>query len=106
MTKKGYWAPRVDAIFMMGKTPYHVDKAIRSYDRKGKGKNKLYFIPEEECTQEYRAKHIPEILEDKKDEILAELEANVDFNDSSTEYGVSAEDLNNDLKRAKKERAI
>lgn len=90
---KGYYLTRNDAIFATGRTPYSIEKLITTCERKGEGKKRLYFIPYNECTEDYKAKNIPTELDE--DDILEELEGNVDFNQQLDDS------LNNELKRAK-----
>lgn len=91
---KYYWLTRNDSIFATGKTPYKIEKLLGECQRRGNGKKKEYLIPFDCCTEEYKSKHIPVEIEDQRDDILDELEANVDFNEQDNS-------LNDQLKRVK-----
>lgn len=60
----GYWLGRNEVLFATQKTPYSVDRLIANCERRGEGKKKQYFIPQNECTEEYKAKNIPTELDD------------------------------------------
>lgn len=91
----GYWLGRNQVLFATQKTPYSVDRLIANCERRGEGKKKQYFIPYNQCTEEYKSKNIPTELDD--DDILNQLESNVDF--------IQQDDsLNDELKRAKIEK--
>ena len=77
---KGYWLRRNDCIFATGSTPYKIEKLIANCERRGDGKKKEYLVPFDECTEDYKSKHIPVEVDDV-DDILTELEGNVDFNE-------------------------
>ena len=77
---KGYWLTRVQGLYATQKNTYQFDKLSRTVPRRGNNiHSKQYFIPEFECTEDYRAKNIP-VEEDLDCDVLDELIQNVDFN--------------------------
>ena len=97
---KGQWLDRGTAIFATQKSPYQFDKLARTVNRKGQNKNKKFFIPEWECTQDFRARNIP-CQEQVNNEVLDELVANVDFTSD-----VEDDSLNRQLKQARKAKIL
>lgn len=97
---KGYYLSRADGIFATQKGPYQFDRFCQSLPRKGEGKNKKFFIPEFECTEEFRAKNIP-CEEQLNNDVLDQLVANVDFTSDAED-----ESLNRQLKQARKEKIL
>ena len=99
---KGYWLGRGDGIFATQKKPWDFDKFAMTLPRKGTNNhNRRFFIPQFECTDDYRAKNIP-CQQQLDSDVLDQLAANVDF------AGTDAEDqsLNRQLKQARKEKIL
>lgn len=77
---KGYWLTRSQAIFATQKSPYAFDKLAHSLNRRGKNSHtKQFFVPESQCTDQYKSKNIP-CQEQVGNDVLDQLVANVDFN--------------------------
>lgn len=99
---KGYWLPRTTGIYATGGSPYHFDKLSRNLNRRGKNcHTREYFVPQWECTQDFRSKNIP-CQQDINSDVLDQLVANVDF--TNKEVDQQNESLNKALKRAKIEK--
>ena len=97
---KGYWLGRADGIFATQKSPYAFDKMSLNLPRRGtSGHNRQYFVPENQCTEQYRAKNIP-VEEQLDSDTLDQLVANVDFNQSGEDS------LNRELKQARKQKIL
>ena len=62
--------------------------------RGNNNKNRQFFVPQYECTEDFRAKNIP-VEEDLECQVLDQLAANVDFNQNGTD------DLTKQLKKAR-----
>lgn len=97
---KGYYLSRTDGIFATQKTPYHFDRFCQSLPRKGQNKNRKYFIPQFECTEEFRAKNIP-CEEQLNNDVLDQLAANVDFNSDD-----QMDNLNKQFKKARIQKTL
>lgn len=98
---KGYWLSRSDGLFATQKKPWQFDKMSMTLPRRGKNNHtKQFFIPEFECTEDFRARNIP--VEEQLDSVtLDELVQNVDFNtDQQTEA------LNKALKKARLDKTL
>lgn len=95
---KGYYLSRADGIFATQKGPYQFDKFCQSLPRKGVGKNKRFFIPQCQVTEQFRIKNIPVEMQIGND-VLEQLVANVDFNTDQQN-----EDLNKAWKKARIEK--
>ena len=93
----GYWLKRVDGIFATGKKPWAFDTLCRSLPRRGNNPHaREYFVPQNECTDDFKAKNLPIHLdEDDQVNILDELQDNVDFTDGSMQS------INAQLKKAR-----
>lgn len=93
---RGYWLSRSDGLFATQKKPWQFDKMSMTLPRRGKNNHtKQFFIPEFECTEQFRAKNIP-CQEQLDSNVLDELVQNVDFNSDQQN-----EELNKALKRAR-----
>lgn len=67
-----------------------------------KGTKKLFFIPEDSVTKDYKINNIAvQFSTEEDDEILDELQNNVDFNDK-----LELKSINVELKKAKKEQIL
>ena len=100
---RGYWLSRGDGLFATQKKPWAWDKFAMSLPRRGKNNHtKQFFVPQFECTQQYRAKNIP-VEEELDSDTLDELIANVDFNNSTDQQ---TDDLNKALKRARLDKTL
>lgn len=98
---KGYWLKRVEGLFATQKKPWQFDRFTMTLPRRGTNtKNRQYFIPQFECTDEFRAKNIP-CQEQLNNDVLDQLASNVDFNSD-----VEDESLNRDLKKARLDKLI
>lgn len=93
---KGYWLDRGTAIFATQKTPYKFDRLALTLNRKGQNKNKKFFVPEYECTDQFRAKNIP-CQEQIGNDIIDQLVANVSFTDDT----INDDALTKQLKQAR-----
>ena len=98
---RGYWLSRGDGLFATQKKPWAWDKFAMSLPRRGKNNHtKQFFVPEFECTEDFRSKNIP-VEEELDSATLDELVANVDFNsDQQTEA------LNKALKKARLDKTL
>ena len=95
---RGYWLSRGDGLFATQKKPWQFDKMSMTLPRRGKNNHtKQFFIPQFECTEEYRAKNIP-VEEELDDVTLDELVQNVDFGNTVDQQ---TDELNKALKRAR-----
>lgn len=95
---RGYWLSRGDGLFATQKKPWQFDKMSMTLPRRGKNNHtKQFFIPQFECTEDFRAKNIP-VEEELDDVTLDELVANVDFGNSVDQQ---TDELNKALKRAR-----
>ena len=93
---RGYWLSRSDGLFATQKKPWQFDKMSMTLPRRGKNNHtKQFFVPEFECTEQFRAKNIP-CQEQLDSNVLDELVQNVDFNSDQQN-----EELNKALKRAR-----
>ena len=97
---RGYWLSRGDGLFATQKKPWAWDKFAMSLPRRGKNNHtKQFFVPQFECTQQYRAKNIP-VEEDLDSATLDELAANIDFNQNEQDS------LTRELKQARKNKIL
>ena len=97
---KGYWLGRSQAIFATQKTPYQFDKMSYSLNRRGANAySRQYFVPQFQCTEQYRAKNIP-VEQQLDSDTLDQLVSTVDFNQSGEDS------LNRELKQARKEKIL
>ena len=97
---RGYWLRRGDGLFAPQKKPWARDKFAMSLPRRGKNNHtKQFFVPEFECTEDFRAKNIP-VEEELDSATLDELVANVDFNQNEDDS------LNRELKQARKAKIL
>lgn len=95
---KGYWLSRGDGIFATQKKPWQFDKFSMTLPRRGKHNHtKQFFIPQFECTEQFRLKNIP-VEEQLDNNVLDELVSNVSFVQSSED------DLNKQWKKARLEK--
>lgn len=98
---RGFWLSRTDGIFATGKSPYLFDKSARNYNRRGtNGHTRQFFVPQFECTDDFKAKNIP-VEQDIDSDVLDQIVANVDFNSD-----VEDQSLNRQLKQARKEKIL
>ena len=99
---RGYWLKRGEAIYATRKSSYLFDKWSTSLPRRGTNSyTREFFVPQFECTDDYRQKNIP-VEEDVDSDTLDELVANVDFN--SKEVDQQTDQLNKALKKARLEK--
>lgn len=95
----GFWLSRVDGIFATGKNPYAFDKLARGLNRRGKnGHTREFFVPQFQCTEQFRSKNIP-VEEEVGDQVLEQLAGTVQFNQND-------ESLNRELKQARKQKIL
>lgn len=89
----GYWLKRVDGIFATGRKPWSFDTLCRSLPRRGDNPHvREYFIPQNECTDDFKQNNIPvQYLEDDQEEILTQLQNNVDFTDKDTMQSINVQ---------------
>lgn len=96
----GYWLSRVDGIFATGKNPYAFDKLARGLNRRGTNNHtRQFFVPQFQCTEDFKAKNIP-VEEEVDSDVLDQLASNVDFNQSGEDS------LNRELKQARKQKIL
>lgn len=94
---KGYWLTRVDGIFATQKKPWAFDRFASTLPRRGKNNHtKQFFVPEFECTEDFRDKNIP-VQQQLNSDVLDQLVANVNF----TGEDVEDQSLNRDIKKAR-----
>lgn len=98
---RGYWLDRSTGIFATQKTPYQFDKLARTLNRKGQNKNKKFFIPQFECTEDFKSKNIP-CQQFVDNDVIDQLVANVDFTGNDPEE----DSLNRELKEARKAKIL
>lgn len=98
---KGYWLGRGDGIFATQKKPWAFDKFAMTLPRRGKNNHtKQFFIPQFECTEDFRSKNIP-CQQQLDNDVLEQLATNVDFNSDAED-----DSLNRQLKQARKEKIL
>lgn len=101
---RGYWLTRTEAIYALGTTPAKWNNIESTFERKmnKKGTKKLFFIPEQKATKEYRELNIPaQHDEEQIDEVIEQLEDNVDFEDEA-----ALQSINVQLKKARKQKIL
>lgn len=101
---KGIWSSRSDLFFYTGLSSYQLDKLLQKCKRRGQGKKKEWFVPAEYLTPQAQEEML--LAEDQNDQILDQLESNVDFNGQSVEYLDQTQNINLDLKKARKEKVL
>ena len=98
---RGYWLHRADGIFATQKKSWDFDKFAMTLPRRGSTtKNRQYFVPQFQCSEDFRAKNLP-VEEDLDSDTLDQLIANVDF---TTDNENDA--LNRELKQARKDKIL
>lgn len=99
--QRRYWLGRGDGIFATQKKPWAWDKFAMTLPRRGKNNHtKQFFVPQFECTQDFRSKNIP-CQEQINSDVIDQLVANVDFN-----LDEGDQSLNRQLKQARKEKIL
>lgn len=99
--QRRYWLGRSDGLYATQKKPWQFDKMSMTLPRRGTNtKNKQFFIPQSECTEQYRLKNIP-VEEQIDNDTLDELVANVDFNEDA-----QIDNLNKQLKKARIQKTL
>ena len=99
---RGYWLNRVNGIFATQKSPYGFDKLCRSLNRRGDNSHtRQFFVPQFQCTDEFRNKNIP-VEEDLDSDVLDQLAANVEFTATSGDD----DSLNRQIKQARKQKLL
>ena len=95
---RGYWLKRGQAIYATRKSAYVFDKWSFDLPRRGSNSyNREFFIPQFECTDDFRQKNIP-VEEDIDSDTLDQIVQNVDFNNSTDQQ---TDQLNKALKKAR-----
>ena len=98
---RGYWLFRSDAMYATGLTPHRWNTAETKLDRRMVKNRRQVFVPEDMCTEQFKAKNIPVEYDDEQDQILEQLQDNVDFNEDA-----DLDSLNKELKKARREKII
>ena len=93
----GIWASRSNLFYYTGLNGYQLDKLLQKCKRKGEGKKKQWFVPEEYLTEQSRKDLI--LTEENEDQFLDQLASNVDFN--SDQDDPELKELNKQYKKAK-----
>ena len=101
---KGFWLRRNDAFQATGLNAYQLDKLLRSCPRKMQRKTKLFFIQEDDLTEDFKDKNI--LQEEQNDQILQILDDNVDFSSDLNDADSQMQSINLDLKRARKQKIL
>ena len=98
---RGYWLFRSDAMFATGSTPHRWNTTETKLERRMVKNRRQVFVPQDMCTEQFRAKNIPVQYDDEQDDILSQLQQNVDFTQDA-----DLDSLNKDLKRARKQKIL
>lgn len=100
---KGYWLERGQGLIATQKSPYHFDRMTKTLKSKGTNcHNRQYFIPQYQCTEQFRAKNIP-CQEQLDSDVLDQLVANVDFNLDTDDQ---MDTLNKQFKKARIQKTL
>lgn len=94
---KGYWCTRSIGAYATGMSLYKFDRYSPSLLKRGKNEHcKEFFIPEEQCTDQFKKNNIP-VQQQLNDDVLEQLVANVSFTDDT----VDDDSLSKQLKQAR-----
>ena len=92
----GYWLTRGEGLIATQKSPYHFDKMTKSLQRRGTNcHNRQYFIPQYQCTEDFKQKNIP-VEEDLDNPVIEQMASNVNFFDQQED-----DSLTKQLKQAR-----
>ena len=96
----GVWSSRSNLFYYTGLSSYQLDKLLQKCRRRGQGKKKEWFVPEQYLTEQAKKDLILTQCQ-QNDQILDQLAGSVDFNQQDDPQ---IHQLNKQLKKARKEK--